>query len=87
MAGFTRRNKKFSKKAASSNKIVSPASQTKLKILLYKIHYTDDSGYIDYILKLCQGEIAGAIIKSRCDWFEQKQKSSKLEKVVLFKIK
>ena len=53
----------------------------KLKILGSKIRYRDDPEYIHYeeeLDKLYQGKINGAIIRSRCDWYEHGEKSSKL---------
>ena len=73
-------SKTFSKEAARSKKIESPALETKLKILESKVRYRDDPEYIhckEELDKLYQGKINGAIIRSRCDWYEHGEKSSK----------
>ena len=73
-------SKNFSEEAARSMKIESSALETKLKILESKIRYRDDPEYIhckDELDKLYQGKINGAIIRSRCDWYEHWEKSSK----------
>ena len=73
--------KNVSKKAACSNKIKCLTIETKLKILEPKIRYRDDPEYIhckEELDKLYQGKINGAIIRSRCEWYECGEKSSKL---------
>ena len=73
-------SKIFSKKAARSKKIESSALETKLKILESKIRYRDDPEYIhckEELDKLYQGKINGVIIRSRCEWYEHGEKSSK----------
>ena len=73
-------SKKFSKEAARSKKIESSALETKLKILESKIRDRDDPEYVhckEELDKLYEGKINGAIIRSRCDWYEHGEKSSK----------
>ena len=70
----------FSKEAARSNKIESSALETKLKVLESKIRYRDDPKYIhckEELYKLYHGKINGAIIRSRCDWYEHGERRSK----------
>ena len=71
--------KNISTKAACSNKIKSLTIETKLKILEPKTRYRDDPEYIhckEELDKLYQGKINGAIIRSRCEWYEYGEKSS-----------
>ena len=73
-------SKKSSKEAARSKKIESPSLKTKLKILESKIRYGDYPEYVhckEELDKLYEGKINGAIIRSRCDWYEHGEKSSK----------
>ena len=73
-------SKKASKEAVRSKKIESSALETKLKILESKICYRDDPEYIhckEELDKLYEGKINGAIIRSRCDWCEHEEISSK----------
>ena len=73
-------SKKFSKEAARSKKIESSALETKLRILEPKIRDRGDPEYVHCkkeLDKLYEGKINGAIIRSRCDWHEHREKSSK----------
>ena len=73
-------SKIFSKEAARSKKIEFSALEIKLKTFESKIRYRDDPEYIhckEELYKLYQGKINGAMIRSRCDWYEHGQKSSK----------
>ena len=73
-------SKKFSKEAARSKKIESSTLEMKLKILRSQICHRDNPEYIhckEELEKLCQGKINGAIIRSRCNWYEHREKLSK----------
>ena len=73
-------SKNFSKEAARSMKIESPALETKLKILESKIRDREDPEYVhckEELYKLYEGKINGAMIRSRCDQHEHGEKSSK----------
>ena len=51
-----------------------------MKILESKIRDRDDPEYVhckEELDKLYEGKINGAIIRSRCDWYEHAEKSSK----------
>ena len=70
--------KKISKEAARSKKIESSALETKLKILKSKIRDREDPEYVhckEELDKLYKGKINGGIIRSRCDWYEHREKS------------
>ena len=78
-------SKKNSKEAVRSKKIESLvlvlALETKLKILEFKIRYRDDPENVhckEELDKLYEGKINGAIIRSRCDWCEHEEISSKI---------
>ena len=61
-------------------KTESSVLQTRLKILESKICYRDDPEYIhceEEVNKLYLGKINSAIIRSRCDWYEHQEESSK----------
>ena len=72
--------KKISKEDARSKKIESSALETNLEISEFKICDKDDPEYVhckEELDKLFEGKINGAIIRSRCDWLEHGEKSSK----------
>ena len=69
-------SKNISEEAVCSKKIESSALETKLKTLESKIRYRDNPEYIhckEELDKLYQGKL----IRSRCDWYEHGEKSSK----------
>ena len=73
-------SKNISKEAARSKKIKSSAFETKLKILESKTRYRDNPEYIhckEEFDKLYQRKIKDATIRSRCEWYEHGEKSSK----------
>ena len=62
------------------SKIESSTLETKLNILACKFHYRDDPEYVhckEELDTLYEGKIEDAIIRSRCDWYEHGEKSSK----------
>ena len=72
--------RKFSKEAACSKKNESSALETKLKILESKTRDRDDPEHVHCrkeLDKLYKAKINGPIIRSRCDWHEHGEKSSK----------